>query len=143
MSIVTFRIHTVIVDLFWDLFKLHVSKYFLSWWVAYIWGSNCPIISAKIEELGTAPIQDMANFYGGFPVVDPSWDPDSLDLTEFMAKIIRTMTSYSLFFSANINLGTADTSVYGIEVSICISSEISRSPPPEDRMHAEDGNECR
>ena len=60
----------------------------------------------------------MIDFYGGFPAIDPNWDPNNYDLTTLIAKIVRTMPAFSLFFSANINLGVADTSKYGIEVSI-------------------------
>ena len=59
----------------------------------------------------------MVNDYGGFPVLDPNWDPSTFDLTEIIAKLIREMTwSVLMLMNINVYLPHEDNAVYGINV---------------------------
>ena len=70
----------------------------------------------KIEELDLAPVQDLVNFYGGFPAANSSWDPSTFDLTELAAKLIRTFPWTQLLFNVDVSLPFEDNAVYGINV---------------------------
>ena len=68
-----------------------------------------------IETLGTRPIMDMVNDYGGWPMVNPSWNSNGYDVMDIVGKLSNL--GLGVFISSQVGPSFEDSTVHVMMVS--------------------------
>ena len=76
-----------------------------------------------IEKLGTRPVIDMVNDYGGWPMINPSWNSNGYDIMDIVGRL--SQLGLGVFVNSQIRPSFDDSTVNVMTVSFFLQIIIS------------------
>ena len=74
-----------------------------------------------IEELATLPILEMVNEYGGWPMIDPTWNPNTYEIMDVVGKLSHL--GVGVFINSQVSPSFEDSTANVMVVSCIYSLE--------------------